>query len=224
MKGVGGLGGFAWLVVWKWMDDGRMGSMRVSRWEERENDETKNWEGDGLERELWEWEVAEVEERGGVSESVGKFRRGGDGRGVRMVGKGRRGRIGEGEIGKFCRGDAAREDDRGLKMNGRKCDGGKGEDGLRWGAKRGGEDGGATVRRRRQRRLEDDIVVMTVEKNLWRGQRVAVVVAAAAARMRAAAAAARMRAAVAVATAVGLHPRPSLSNHLRGRSLLSFFK
>ena len=47
---------------------------------------------------------------------------------------------------------------------------------------------------------------MTMGKNPWPGQGVA------AARRRAAAA------------AVGLIPRPSLSSHLRGRSLLSFFK
>ena len=34
----------------------------------------------------------------------------------------------------------------------------------------------------------------------------------------------RPEAAAAVAAAVGLLPRPSLSSHLRGRSLLSFFK
>ena len=47
----------------------------------------------------------------------------------------------------------------------------------------------------------------------WPGQGVAAVVAAAAV-------AARRRA----AAAVGLLPRPSSSGHLRGRSLLSFFK
>ena len=72
----------------------------------------------------------------------------------------------------------------------------------------GGDDGGAAVwRRRRRRRLEDSGVAMTAEKNPWPGQGVAAVVAAAAA-----------------AAAVGLLPRPSLSSHLRGRSLLSFFK
>ena len=77
----------------------------------------------------------------------------------------------------------------------------------------GVEDGGTAVqwRRRRQRRLEDSGVAMTVEKNPWPGQGVAAVVAAAAARMHAAA-------------AVGLLPWSSLSNHLRGSSLLSFFK
>ena len=69
------------------------------------------------------------------------------------------------------------------------------EDGRRWGAERGGEDGddgGAAVRRRR--RLEDGGVAMTVEKNQWPGQGVAAVVAAAAAAAarRRAAAAARM--------------------------------
>ena len=41
----------------------------------------------------------------------------------------------------------------GLKMNGRKCNGGKWEDGREWGAERGGEDGddgGAAVRRWRR--------------------------------------------------------------------------
>ena len=52
---------------------------------------------------------------------------------------------------------------------------------------------------------------MTMVKNPWPGQGVAAVVVAAAAQNRAAA-------------AVGLLPRPSLSSHLRGRSLLSFFK
>ena len=68
----------------------------------------------------------------------------------------------------------------------------------------GGGDGGAAVRRRR-RRLEDGGVAMMAEKNPWPGQGVAAVVAAAAA-------------------AFGPLPRPSLSSHLRGRSLLSFFK
>ena len=48
---------------------------------------------------------------------------------------------------------------------------------------------------------------MTMVKNLWPGQGVAGVIATAAA-----------------AAAVGLLPWPSLSSHLRGRSLLSFFK
>ena len=75
----------------------------------------------------------------------------------------------------------------------------------------GGGDGGATVQRRRRRRLEDGGVAMTVEKNCgWGKEWHTVVVAAAVARRRAA--------------AVGLLPRPSLSSHLRGRSLLSFFK
>ena len=54
---------------------------------------------------------------------------------------------------------------------------------------------------------------MTMVKNPWPGQGVAAVVteASAAAQRRAVA-------------AVGLLPRPSLSSHLRGRSLLSFFK
>ena len=64
--------------------------------------------------------------------------------------------------------------------------GGEREDGQRWGAERGGEDGddgGAVVRRRRwRRRLEDGGVTMTVEKNPWLGQGVATVVAAAASR------------------------------------------
>ena len=74
----------------------------------------------------------------------------------------------------------------------------------------GGGGGGGGLRRRR---LEDGGVAMTMVKNPWPGQGVAAVVpvAAAAARRRAAA-------------AVGLLPRPSLSSHLRGRSLLSFFK
>ena len=63
------------------------------------------------------------------------------------------------------------------------------------------------------RRLEDGGVVMTVEKSPWPWQGVPAVVAAAAARRRAAA-----------TTTVGLLPRPSLSSHLRGRALLSFFK
>ena len=71
--------------------------------------------------------------------------------------------------------------------------------------------GGGGLRRRRRRRLEDGGVALTVGKNPWPGQGVAAVVAAAAARRRAAA-------------AVGLLPRPSLSSHLRGRALLSFFK
>ena len=62
----------------------------------------------------------------------------------------------------------------------------------------GGDDGGAAVRR--QRRLGDGgIVVMTV-KYPWPGQ------------------------GVAAAAAVGLLPRLSLSSHLTGRALLSFFK
>ena len=72
------------------------------------------------------------------------------------------------------------------------------------------EDGGTAVRRRR---LEDGSVVGMAEKNQWPGQGVAAVVAAAAAA-----------AAGAATTAVGLLPRPSLSSHLRGRALLSFFK
>ena len=72
-----------------------------------------------------------------------------------------------------------------------------------------GDDGGAAVRRRwRRRRLEDGGIAMTVAKNPWPGQGVAAVVAATAA----------------AAMTVGLLPRPSLSSHLRGRSLLSFFK
>ena len=71
----------------------------------------------------------------------------------------------------------------------------------------GAGDGGAAVRRRRWQ-LEDDGVAMTVEKNLWPGQGVAAVIAAAAA----------------AATVVGPLPQPSLSSHLRGSSLLSFFK
>ena len=57
---------------------------------------------------------------------------------------------------------------------------------------------------------------MTMVKNPWPGQGLAAVVAAAAVAV-----AARKRAA---AAAVGLLPRPSLSSHLRGRSLISFFK
>ena len=85
---------------------------------------------------------------------------------------------------------------------------GMGKIGVRGGAgdeDGGGGDGGAVVRRR-QRRLEDGGVALTVGKNPWPGQGVAAVVAAAA------------------AVAVGLLPRPSLSSHLRGRTLLSFFK
>ena len=67
----------------------------------------------------------------------------------------------------------------------------------------GGGDGGAAVRRRRRRRLEDCGVAKRTVKYPWPGQGVAAVVAAA---------------------AVGLLPRPSLSSHLRGRVLLSFFK
>ena len=80
-----------------------------------------------------------------------------------------------------------------------------------------GDDGGVAVRRRRwRRRLEDGGVTMTAEKNPWSGQGVAAVVAAAAAAAR--------RRAAAAATAVGPLPWPSFSSHLRGRSLLSFFK
>ena len=61
----------------------------------------------------------------------------------------------------------------------------------------GGDDGGAAVLRRRRRRHRVDN-----GEEPWPGQGVAAVVAA----------------------AVGLLPRPSLSSHLRGRSLLSFFK
>ena len=68
-----------------------------------------------------------------------------------------------------------------------------------------GGDGGAVVRRRRRRRLEDRSVVKRIVKYPWPGQGVVAVVAAAVA-------------------AVGLLPRPSLRNHLRGRTLLSFFK
>ena len=94
---------------------------------------------------------------------------------------------------------------------------GMGKIGVRGGAgdeDGGGGDGGAVVQRRR-RRLEDGGVALTVGKNPWPGQGVAAVVAAAVA-------AARRRAAA--AAAVGLLPRPSLSSHLRGRALLSFFK
>ena len=59
------------------------------------------------------------------------------------------------------------------------------------------------------------------------GQGVAAVIvaaAAAAARRCAAAAAATARRCAAATTAVGLLPWPSLSSHLRGRALLSFFK
>ena len=61
----------------------------------------------------------------------------------------------------------------------------------------GGDDGGTAVRRRRRSEAAATVVVA----------------AATAARRHAAAAA-----------AVGPLPRPSLSSHLRGRSLLSFFK
>ena len=71
------------------------------------------------------------------------------------------------------------------------------------GRSRGGGGGGL----RRWRRLENGCVTMTTEKNPWPGQGVAAVVVAAATAM-----------------AVGLLPRPSLSSHLRGRSLLSFCK
>ena len=77
------------------------------------------------------------------------------------------------------------------------------------------EDGGAAVQRRR---LGDGGVAVTMVKYPWPGQGVAVVVAAAAAAVR------RRAAAAAAAMAVGLLPRPSLSSHLRGRALLSFFK
>ena len=77
----------------------------------------------------------------------------------------------------------------------------------------GGGSGGGL----RRRRLENGGVAMTVEMNQWPGRGVAAVVAAAVA-------AARRRAAAAATTAVGLLPRPSLSSHLRGRALLSFFK
>ena len=81
-------------------------------------------------------------------------------------------------------------------------------------ARRSGGGGGLRWRRR----LEDGGVAMMMVKNPWPGQGVAAVVAVAvAARRRAATAAA-------AAAAVGLLPRPSLSSHLRGRSLLSFFK
>ena len=53
-----------------------------------------------------------------------------------------------------------------------------------------------------RRRLENSSVAMMAEKNPWPGQGVA----------------------AAATTTVGLLPRPSLSSHLRGRSLLSFFK
>ena len=86
----------------------------------------------------------------------------------------------------------------GKKMTGE--GGGGGGDG-------GGDDGGTAVRRRR-RRLKDGGSAMRVEMNQWPGQGVAAV---AAAQRRAAA-------------AVELLPRPSLSSHLRGRALFSFFK
>ena len=115
-----------------------------------------------------------------------------------------------GEIGRFVEGLCGRGG-RQLVGGG---DGGEGGD---------GDDGGAAVRWRRQRRrrwLEDGGVAMTVEMNQWPGQGVAAVVAAVAVvARRCAAAAARRRAA-----AVRLLPRPSLSSHLRGRALLSFFK
>ena len=87
----------------------------------------------------------------------------------------------------------------------------------------GGDDGGAVARgggglRRRRRRLEDGGVAMTTEKNPWPGQGVAAVIAEAAAARR------RVAAAAATATVVRLLPQSSLSSHLRGRSLLSFFK
>ena len=57
------------------------------------------------------------------------------------------------------------------------------------------------------------------------GQGVATVAAAAAAtRSRAASAAAAQRHAAAAVTAVGLLPRPFVSNHSIGRKLLSFLK
>ena len=153
------------------------------------------------------WVVRE-RERIGTEVMMVRWRRTGRG-GDREVC--RRGRSGSGEVGKGSgkdgrewgsswRGNAALE--RGEKL-------GMAEDG-----DESGGDGGAAVRRRR--RLEDGGVAMTVEKNPWPGQGVAAVV-------KAAAAAARMRAAAA-ATTVGLLPRPSLRSHLRGRSLLSFFK
>ena len=73
-------------------------------------------------------------------------------------------------------------------------------------AARRSEGGGGGLRRR----LEDGGVAVTVEKNPWPGQGVAAVVAAVVA--------------AAAAASVGLLPRPSLSSHLRGRALLSFFK
>ena len=106
----------------------------------------------------------------------------------------------------------------GKKMNGKKCDrGGSGkmagngernvEGKMEMMAVRQSGGGGGP----RRRRLEDGGVTVTVEKNRGRGKE----------WRRSSTAAA---AAAAVAAAVGLLPRPSLSSHLRGRSLLSFFK
>ena len=115
-----------------------------------------------------------------------------------------RGEVRDGEI--MEDGGVAREEDSG--------EGGGAADAGSWrrtrtgvGGGTGGEDGGIAVQRRRRRWLEDCSIAMTAGKNPWPGQGVAAV----AARRRAAA-------------AVGLLPRPSLSSHMRGRALLSFFK
>ena len=116
------------------------------------------------------------------------------------------------------RGGAERGDEGARVTSEMDEDGKSGSGGVRWeggngGEGRGGEgygdgcggedgdDGGAEVRRRRRRRRHDDS-----GEEPWPGQGVAAVVAAAA------------------AATVGLLPRPSLSSHLRGRALLSFFK
>ena len=138
-----------------------------------------------------------------------------------------RGALGEGSAFAGARMPGERRGNCGVRQRGRSSGGevrkGSGEDGREWGSSwrgnaalereveleermaarqsGGGGDGGL----RRRRRLEDCSVAMIAEKNPWSGQGVAAVVAAAAA-------------------AVGLLPRPSLSSHLRGRSLLSFFK
>ena len=169
-----------------------------------------------------------------TNRSVWEFRKGGAGEGIGEIDRERR------EDGWGCRKVSGRSLGRFSGETGRWPEGG-GDAGERWSGRRswrrglpeacrrlagdgggdgGGDDGGAAIRRRRRRqrrRLEDSGVAMIVEKNQWPGQGVAAAVAAAAARRRAAAAAA-------ATTAIGLLPRPSLSSHLRGRTLLSFFK
>ena len=128
---------------------------------------------------------------------VGEEGRGGGGSAVGVRGGGKQ----EVCVGRKMAGDGERNVEGKMEMMAvRRSGGGGSGGGLRW---------------RRRRRLEDGGISMTVEMNQWPGQGVAAVVTAAAA--------AQWRA-VAAAAAVGLLPRPSLSSHLRGRSLISFFK